>query len=487
MSYVKKTWHSRYQIECSGVQTYRQAPWICLRDSRRRLAARPADDIRGVCRSEIGILRDAKQLVVTPEVTPVDIDRYPPFEEWTQCPGLLDGGEGSGLLERGNTNGARSANRLKVAMLLSGGVDSSLALHLLSAAGHDVTAFYLQIWFQEDFRNFWDSCPWEEDLKYCTQVCDRLGVPLKVVPLTNEYWDKVVTHCIKETKAGRTPNPDILCNSRIKFGAFFDYLNSQEEDNFDRIASGHYARVKRTFSSVDGNEIEETHLVLTPDDVKDQTYFLAHLTQDQLKRCMFPIGKFTKSQVRGLATAANLPNQARPDSQGLCFLGKVRFSEFIKEHLGEWPGPIVEEETNQVVGYHKGFWFHTIGQRKGLRLAGGPWYVTSKDPRSNVVYVSRQYDEIDTSISSNRSRSSLRCTNFNWNSSSRPDPDQELFCKVRHGPNMYRCTLEVEGNGLHENTEGYVELDGIDQGLADGQFVVFYQNNICLGCAVIRN
>lgn len=413
-----------------------------------------------------------------PDDEQVDRQSYPGPSLWHKHPELFQGCE---------TDKAP----LKVAVLLSGGVDSSLALHLLHAAGHQVTAFYLQIWFQEDFRNFWDACPWEEDLTYCRAVCDRLNVPLEVVPLSDQYWDRVVSHSISEIKQGRTPNPDVLCNSRVKFGAFLEILEEDYSGRFDRIASGHYARLERQQVVVLGNNNENAgdniaHLALTPDAIKDQTYFLAHLNQQQLSKISFPLGHLTKEEVRGLARAADLPNQDRKDSQGICFLGKVKFSEFVKEHLGEWPGPLIEEETDEVVGYHRGFWFHTVGQRKGIFLSGGPWYVTRKDPNSNAVYVSRQYYE-EGNIPA--TRSSFKCGHFNWTSDLRPDLNKPLNCKVRHGPNMYSCTLRMDSIAQQPKEEwqgvGYVELDGIDQGLSAGQYAVFYQDGYCLGCAVI--
>jgi tRNA (5-methylaminomethyl-2-thiouridylate)-methyltransferase len=424
----------------------------------KSIPAAPAPPCRRplACRNaNLDVLQTAKQLSISlpPEVV-VPLDAAPPFEEWPRRPELLAGCEpGSAPLD--------------VALLLSGGVDSTLAMYLLHAAGHRVTAYYLQIWFQEDFRNFWDSCPWEEDLEYCRAACDRLGVSLKVVPLSAQYWDRVVAHCIAEVRAGRTPNPDVLCNSRVKFGAFLEHLESEKEagNKWDRVASGHYARMDRG------------RLALTPDAVKDQTYFLAHLAPSQLERTLFPLGALTKTQVRALAAAAALPNQDRKDSQGICFLGKVRFSEFIKEHLGEWPGPIIKEESDEVLGYHRGFWFHTVGQRKGVHLSGGPWYVTRKDPRGNAVYVSRQYYDGDAP----GRRGAFRCEGFSWTGEGRPDVGRPLHVKVRHGPHLYACTLEMEGDGRG----GRVTLDGVDQGLAAGQYAVFYQDGACLGCAMI--
>ncbi|KAK9818663.1 hypothetical protein WJX74_000884 [Apatococcus lobatus] len=339
---------------------------------------------------------------------------------------------------------------LRVALLLSGGVDSSLALQLAIAAGHHVTAFYLRIWFQEDFRNFWDACPWEDDLQVCQQVCEEAGVPLEVVPLSQQYWDRVVHESVSEIRAGRTPNPDILCNSRVKFGAFLEHLQHIQESQgvaYDRVASGHYARLLRNSTSH-----HPVRLALTPDSIKDQTYFLARLSQDQLQRCMFPLGALTKAQVRQLAAAADLPNQARRDSQGICFLGKLKFDEFVREHLGEWPGPLIDDDSGKVVGYHKGFWFHTVGQRRGINLSGGPWYVAHKDLRRNAVYITRSYYEED------RLRNRFHCGNFNW----------------------------TAGMAMNQKgTAADVRLEGNDQGLAPGQSAVFYQDNICLGAATI--
>ncbi|GIL55295.1 hypothetical protein Vafri_10858 [Volvox africanus] len=495
----------------------------------------------------------------------------PPPEDWATYDFLMAGCE--------------PGKRLNVAVLLSGGVDSSLALRLLRAAGHTCRAFYLQIWFQEDFRNFWDACPWEEDLQYARQVCESLGVPLEVVPLTAEYWDRVVSSSVEEIRAGRTPNPDIWCNSRVKFGAFYDYLERTYGTTFDRVASGHYACVQRvkkrrleavanSVSDHDGrqharqqqqgqallaaaehplmgtpglataeeageeeaarryshssastsgfnfnqkgqqqqlqgrhqprlptdlgvspssnngcsgeDEEEEVQLLLTPDAVKDQTYFLANLSPRQLSRVMFPLGCLTKSQVRKLAAAADLANKNRKDSQGICFLGKVKFHEFVREHLGEWPGPILEAETGQALGLHLGYWFYTVGQRGGIKLPGGPWYVVAKDTLHNAVLVSRQYYD-DT-----KQRDSFKCGPFNWlDAVARPDPRVgPLFVKVRHGPNMYRCELQLHdarGDGSDgDDSYGTVVLEQNDQGLAAGQYAVFYQGGRCLGCAVIQ-
>ncbi|CAI7838449.1 unnamed protein product [Closterium sp. NIES-54] len=200
----------------------------------------------------------------------------------------------------------------------------------------------------------------------CPHPSLQISVPLHIVHLTDAYWQRVVTHCVGEIRSGRTPNPDMLCNSRIKFGAFYDHLDFT---HFDRVASGHYARVARSPADPQA----AVRLVLSADEVKDQTYFLSHLSQQQLSRVMFPLGALTKSQVRQLAAAFNLPNQSRKDSQGICFLGKVKFPEFVARHVGEQEGLLVEAESGEALGVHRGFWFFTIGQRQGIKLSGGPW------------------------------------------------------------------------------------------------------------------
>lgn len=347
---------------------------------------------------------------------------------------------------------------MKVAVLLSGGVDSSVALFLLKEFGYDVTAFYLKIWLQDEF-SFLGDCPWEEDLNYATAVCKQASVPLEVLPLQTEYWDKVVSYTIEEIKSGRTPNPDMFCNRLIKFGEFYDKIDS----SFEKVASGHYARV----------EINEGKFFLktSPDPVKDQTYFLAYLTQSQLSRAMFPIGNFTKKQIRDKAKKLNLPNMIRKDSQGICFLGRISFNEFIRQHLGNLTGDIVDLDSGKILGKHNGYYYYTIGQRSGLGLSGGPWYVVKKDIPNNIIYISKK--DI-----SNRFRNSFVVGKFNW-ITEQPNKFENLKVKIRHGAKYYNCSLNLD------NDIGIVNIDQKDQGIAPGQFAVFYQNDICLGGSII--
>lgn len=348
---------------------------------------------------------------------------------------------------------------MKIAVLLSGGVDSSVALRLLKEEGHELTAFYLKIWLQDEF-SFLGECPWEEDLKYARGVCEQEEVPLEVIPLQTEYWDNVVSYTISEIKEGRTPNPDIFCNSLIKFGEFYDKIDS----SFEKVASGHYANVEKISIKY--------ILKSSPDPIKDQTYFLAYLTQAQLSRAFFPIGKFKKSEIRKMAEKYNLPTMARRDSQGICFLGQIKFKEFIKHHLGEIEGEIVDIDTGKILGNHPGYYYYTIGQRSGLKLGGGPWFVVKKDVKNNIIYVSKE--NLFT-----RERNEFSVGKLNW-ISTKPTVKKNLKVKIRHGARMYDCTVAW----LHENVLN-VKLNDSDNGIAPGQFAVFYDDDVCLGGGVI--
>ncbi len=349
---------------------------------------------------------------------------------------------------------------MKIAVLVSGGVDSSVALKILKDQGHDVTAFYLKIWL-EDELSYLGDCPWEIDLSYVKKVCDQLEVPLELVSLQKEYHDEVVRYTINEVRRGHTPNPDILCNSRIKFGMFLKVLDEQ----YEKIATGHYAQTKE----IDGRFV----IVPAPDNIKDQSYFLSHLNQEQLSRALFPIGHLQKEQVRELAQKFNLPTKDRKDSQGICFLGKLKFRDFVKHYLGEKQGRLIESETGIDRGEHQGFWFYTIGQRQGLGLAGGPWYVVAKDTIQNIVYISRNYYTDD------KLRDAFEIENCNWFAKA-PTENDQLKVKLRHGPYLHSATITSTSNGVM-----LVKLTERDQGISPGQFAVFYDEKKCLGGGII--
>lgn len=347
-----------------------------------------------------------------------------------------------------------------VAVLVSGGVDSSVALRLLQEQNYKVTAFYLKIWLEDELA-FLGTCPWQEDLNYVTAVCEQAGVPLEVISLQSEYLQEVVTYTLGEIKAGRTPNPDVMCNNRIKFGAFYKKIGQE----YDFVATGHYAQIQNINNKI--------MLKMAPDAIKDQTYFLSHLTQEQLARAIFPIGHLNKSQVRELADTYNLPNKSRKDSQGICFLGKLKFSEFINYHLGQKPGDLIEFETGNNMGKHNGFWYYTIGQRQGLGLGGGPWYVVAKDTEKNIVYISKSYYTQD------KARDTFIIEACNW-FNYEPEENKVYNVKLRHGAHINTCKLTMLTNGKFN-----VQLSARDQGIASGQFAVFYDDNICLGSGII--
>ncbi len=350
---------------------------------------------------------------------------------------------------------------MNVAVLVSGGVDSSVALmRLVEEGGHELTAFYLKIWLEDEMA-FLGQCPWEEDLQYVRQVCDEAGVPLEVISLQQEYLNTVVAYAIGELEAGRTPSPDVMCNRMIKFGAFVDRVG----DRFDLVASGHHARVAHR----DGF----ARLLRAADSRKDQTYFLCQLHQDQMARILFPIGDLTKAEVRSEARRHALPTAERPDSQGICFLGRVPFNDFVRHHLGDRPGEICEISTGRVLGEHRGTWFHTIGQRRGLGLGDGPWYVAGKDMDQNLVLVVHG-DNLEE-----RARTSFQVAKPHW--IAEPPTREDLQVRIRHGERIDECRVEADADGALT-----VDLKtSKDPGIAPGQFAALYDGDECLGGGTI--
>lgn len=340
---------------------------------------------------------------------------------------------------------------MNIAALVSGGVDSSVVVHLLKEQGYDPTIFYIRIGM-EDEEGFID-CPAEEDIEITSYIARKYGCRFEEVNLHKEYWENVVSYTIDSVRRGLTPNPDIMCNKMIKFGAF----EQRWGKDFDRIATGHYA----TTTLVDGTPFMAT----AKDPVKDQTDFLAQLNFAQISKLMFPIGHLMKSEVREIATIAKLPSATRKDSQGICFLGKINYNDFIRRYLGEKEGPIVELETGRQVGTHKGYWFHTIGQRKGLGLSGGPWFVVKKDIEENTLFVSQGYDpqtqygtEIDLGGFYYLSKDI-------WG-----EFDQKEVCfKIRHTPEFNRGTLTLQPDG-----RAHLTSNKPIQGIAPGQFATIY-------------
>lgn len=352
---------------------------------------------------------------------------------------------------------------MNIATLLSGGVDSSVVVHLLKEAGHTPDLFYIQIGRSDDELL---HCTSEEDIEMASLIAHKYGCKLEIIDLHNDYWENVVAYTIDKVKRGFTPNPDVMCNKLIKFGVFEQRVGH----NYDKTATGHYA----TTTVVN----EKIFLSTAKDPLKDQTDFLAQIDYLQVSKLMFPIGHLMKDEVRKIAESANLPSAKRQDSQGICFLGKVNYNDFIRRYLGEKEGPIVEFETGRILGKHKGYWFHTVGQRKGLGLSGGPWYVVKKDVDANIVYASKGYN-VETQYGN---EFLMRDFNFItedvWKASS---GKIDITFKIRHTPEFTKGTIQRTNEGY------FVRSSEALQGIAPGQFGVIYDADahICIGSGEI--
>jgi tRNA-uridine 2-sulfurtransferase len=350
----------------------------------------------------------------------------------------------------------------KVALGMSGGVDSSLSAVLLQEAGYEVTGVFLECWRAP-------GCRAEEDRKDALALALSLGIPFQVLDFKDTYKQKVVEYFFDEYEKGRTPNPDVLCNKEIKFGLFYDWAMEQE---FDYVATGHYAQIKEK----DGHHL----LAMAADAHKDQTYFLYRMRGEQLDHILFPIGHLTKPQVRELAKEKALPVATKPDSQGICFIGEINVHNFLRERLGENPGDVVDTKE-RVIGRHKGLWFYTIGQRHGFdssfqlpkdeqgidKHAIPPFYVIRKDATKNQLVVG---------FGAETYCDSFDIEDAHWIHQSPVTGGQSLFVRIRHTGKLIPCRLE---DGKH------VVLREPLQGIASGQSAVFYSNGVCLGGGVI--
>ncbi len=352
---------------------------------------------------------------------------------------------------------------MNIAALVSGGVDSSVIVYNLKEMGFNPTLFYIKIGMEDEEGNI--QCTTEDDLFIVKFLAKKYGLKMEEVSLQQEYWDNVVTYTIESVKRGLTPNPDMMCNRWIKFG----YFEQKWGAAFDKIASGHYATITE--------KNDKTYLSTAKDHVKDQTYFLAQINYLQLSKLMFPIGHLLKSEVRAIATKENLPSANRKDSQGICFLGKIQYNDFIKRYLGVKKGKIIEFETGKYLGEHDGYWFHTIGQRRGLKLSGGPWFVIKKDIEENILYVSCGYDPA-TQYGNIINLSGMQ---FITESPMLDDQEVEIFFKIRHTPDFTPGILSRIGDIYRITSKERVS------GIAAGQFGVIYdqEHRICQGSGII--
>ena len=365
----------------------------------------------------------------------------------------------------------------RVAVLLSGGVDSSVVVYELVRQGITPDCFYIRIGPEDNSSSGgsadqWD-CSSEEDLEMATAVARRYGCRLEVVDCHREYWDQVTTYTMEKVRAGLTPNPDVMCNRLIKFGAFHEKRGHE----YDLIATGHYAQT--AFLPIDtpssmANAQCKKWLCTSPDPVKDQTDFLAQLYGWQLEKAVFPIGHYMKDEVRQIAGREHLASAHRKDSQGICFLGKIDYTEYLRRYLGEMPGDVVELDTQRIIGRHRGHWFYTIGQRKGLGFGGGPWFIVKKDVAQNILYVAHGYDPATAY------KQTFPLIGFH--SINGVMPGEQVTFKIRHTPEYHRATLEPTGDGR------YVVHSSVPiHGVAPGQFCVVYDSDHrrCYGSAEI--
>ena len=348
---------------------------------------------------------------------------------------------------------------------MSGGVDSSVAALRLLEQGHDVTGLFMKNWDEDDGSEY---CTAKEDLDDAQQVSDKLGIQLKTVNFAAEYWDNVFEDFLQEYAAGRTPNPDILCNREIKFKAFLDYATAL---GADYIATGHYTQI--------GHQRNEFQLLRGLDGNKDQSYFLYTLGQTQLSRSLFPIGEMEKPAVRALAEKAGFITSRKKDSTGICFIGERKFKDFLQRYLPAQPGEMRTPE-GQNIGEHQGLMYYTLGQRQGLGIGGvktaaeEPWYVVEKDLINNILVVAQGHDH------PLMQSSTLNASQLSWVSDDAPTGQFNCTAKTRYRQKDQACQVTILDNGACE-----VIFDDAQRAVTPGQSVVFYDNENCLGGGII--
>ena len=359
-------------------------------------------------------------------------------------------------------------NPEKIIVGLSGGVDSAVSALFLQQQGLTVEGLFMKNWEEDDTKEY---CSAAEDLKDAQAVADILGIRLHTVNFSTEYWDRVFEYFLAEYRAGRTPNPDVLCNREIKFSAFLEHALTLGADG---IATGHYARTRRAQVGID--------LLRSYDESKDQTYFLYMLNQRQLNSSRFPLGDIDKNQVRRLAQQAGFPNHDKKDSTGICFIGERRFQEFLSQYLPANPGRM-ETPEGRYMGDHQGLMYYTLGQRKGLRIGGRqeadeiPWFVVEKDIANNILVVAQGHDHPMLM------KQTLYASQLHWIAGNSPSPPLPLICqaRIRHRQALQNCFLVTLEKDICQ-----VEFEHPQRAVTPGQSVVFYLQDVCLGGGIIE-
>lgn len=342
---------------------------------------------------------------------------------------------------------------------LSGGVDSTVAAYLLKQQGYDVVGVFMKNWEEEDDSGV---CTAAEDYAYVQSVASQMGIPYYTVNFCKEYRERVFSYFLAEYSAGRTPNPDVLCNCEIKFRAFLDFALST---GAGLLATGHYANIAHGEDGV--------RLIRAKDANKDQTYFLAGLTREQLSRAMFPVGNILKQDVRRIAAEQGFSNAKRKDSTGVCFIGERNFKQFLMQFLPAQPGDIVDEK-GKVIGKHDGLMYYTLGQRRGLGIGGRndgtgeSWFVIGKDLKRNLLIVQQGEHEELYSLS-------LDAPSMNWINGGAPSSGFHCTAKFRYRQPDQGVTVVTDGNGIH------VCFDHPQRAVTPGQWVVLYDGETCLG------
>ncbi|MCD8299127.1 MAG: tRNA 2-thiouridine(34) synthase MnmA [Opitutae bacterium] len=357
----------------------------------------------------------------------------------------------------------------KILVALSGGVDSAVAALLLKREGHDVSGAYMRTWMNEEGGKFLGECPWEDDVANARAVADKLGIPFRIVDLVKDYREHVVKYLVEGYRAGQTPNPDVLCNREMKFGVFARIAFA---DGFEFVATGHYARRR---DNPDGT----SDILCGSDPNKDQSYFLALLRQEQLRRALYPVGHLLKPQLRKIAADAGLPNAARKDSQGICFIGKIKINDFLEQYIPQKPGKIVRND-GRVLGEHKGLFHYTIGQRRGINVPsntdGEHYVVVAKRFEENELVVA--FDHPDTAAELYTKESFV--TGLSW--INRPIlEEREILARVRYRDESTPIVFSPDDHG-----GAHIAYKRTQRGIASGQIIALYDNDVLLGGGVFR-